>query len=468
MTELRVRRFAEATRLGSRLVWRAELQVSRLEWGLWSRMKICIDGFNLAMRKGTGIATYARNLNSSIRALGEKTHILYGPKAGLGRGALLNEVALVDAQTAQYAPKIIRGLGQKLTMPFGRAPKHLVRTGEVDTRQVEHNIPPCDGLWASTDIFEGANRSFAALGGFTAVRFRGGAAVKPEVMHWTAPLPMHATGLANLYTLHDLVPLKLPFASLENKRRFHEMCLRLCARADRIVTVSNHSKQDIMRIFGVEEGRIAVTYQAVDVPASMLDEPDEDVARTVEGVLGLEWRSYFLFFGAVEPKKNLPRIIEAYLSSGVNTPLIIVGGRAWLEEDETRLLKTIQESSTERAELIRRYDYLPFRMLVSLIRGAKATLLPSLYEGFGLPVLESMQLRTPVLTSTAGSLPEVAGDAALMVDPYDTVAIRRAMVALDADADLRADLVERGVRQAQKFGPEPYRGRLAELYSQVG
>lgn len=434
-----------------------------------SPKRICIDGFNLAMRKGTGIATYARNLNSCIRELGDETHILYGPRSGLGRVGLLNEVALVDAQKKpHFLTEAVRGLGQELTMPFGRAPKHLVRTGEVDTRQVEHNVPPSDGLWASTDIFNGANRAFTAHGRFTNVRFRGDVAVMPDIMHWTAPLPMYAPGMANLYTIHDLVPLKLPFATLDNKRRFFEMCRRLCATAERIVTVSEHSKQDIMRIYGVEEARIAVTYQAVEVPASMVDEPDVEVARTVEGLLGLEWRSYFIFFGAVEPKKNLPRIIEAYLSSGVKSPLVIVGGRAWLEEDETRLLKTIQESPTGRAGQIRRYDYLPFRLLVSLIRGAKATLLPSLYEGFGLPVLESMLLRTPVLTSNAGSLPEVAGDAALMVDPYDTQAIRRAMIALDADADLRADLVERGLLQAQKFGAEPYRARLAELYSSIG
>lgn len=170
----------------------------------------------------------------------------------------------------------------------------------------------------------------------------------------------------------------------------------------------------------------------------------------------------------MEPKKNLARVIEAYVGSGVQAPLVIVGGRAWLETDETKLLGMIQDSATGGAGRIRRYDYLPFRVLVSLIRGAKATVLPSLYEGFGLPVLESMQLRTPVLTSTAGSLPEIAGDAALAVDPYDIVAIRKAMVALDEDADLRAELTERGVRQAGKFGAEPYRARLAELYCEIG
>jgi len=101
---------------------------------------------------------------------------------------------------------------------------------------------------------------------------------------------------------------------------------------------------------------------------------------------------------------------------------------------------------------------------VSLIRGARATLFPSLYEGFGLPVLESMLLGTPVLTSTEGSLPEVAGDAALLVDPYDVDAIRQGILTLDADEDLRSELSARGREQAEKFSPERYQARLEEAY----
>jgi glycosyltransferase involved in cell wall biosynthesis len=107
-------------------------------------------------------------------------------------------------------------------------------------------------------------------------------------------------------------------------------------------------------------------------------------------------------------------------------------------------------------------------MLISLIRGAKGLLFPSLYEGFGLPVLEAMTLSTAVLSSTAGALPEIAGEAALLVDPYDVQAITRGIRSLDTDASLRSELEVRGRTQAAKFSPEAYRARLTEAYSAVG
>ena len=147
---------------------------------------------------------------------------------------------------------------------------------------------------------------------------------------------------------------------------------------------------------------------------------------------------------------------------------MVVGGRAWLDEAETALMNQVLADDGPSAERIRRYEYLPFSMLVSLIRGARATLFPSLYEGFGLPVLESMALGTAVLTSTGGSLPEVAGDAAITVDPYDVPAMSRGLRALEQDEALRLDLEARGRIQAAKFSVEAYKARLTDLYARVG
>jgi glycosyltransferase involved in cell wall biosynthesis len=436
--------------------------------------KICIDGFNLAMSKGSGIATYARNLNSALRTLGYQTHILYGPEQGLTKDPLLNEIALFDAPTppslSRWFSDFRRNLAS-LRNPLGRTAVGLVSTGGVITRQVEQAAPPRDRTWIAGDIFHGANRAYSALGRFTPLRFDGDAAERPDVVHWTCTLPIRAPQARNLYTIHDLVPLRLPFATLDNKRRFLAMCREIRDTADHIVTVSEHSKQDLVRILGVKPDAVTVTYQSVELPAAMLARPDTDVAKEIEGVFGLGWRDYFVFFGAVEPKKNLARVIEAYLASGVSAPLVIIGGKAWLDNDEIQLMyedivevSALRDGQIRRNDRVRRYEYLPFRLLTSLIRGAKATLLPSLYEGFGLPVLESMLLGTPVLSSTAGSLPEIAGDGALLVDPYDTLAIRKAIEALDADEGLRSSLTERGLLQAAKFSPAAYQERLGALY----
>jgi glycosyltransferase involved in cell wall biosynthesis len=116
---------------------------------------------------------------------------------------------------------------------------------------------------------------------------------------------------------------------------------------------------------------------------------------------------------------------------------------------------------------VRRFRYVRPSILTTLIRGARAVVFPSLYEGFGLPVLEAMVLGTPVVTSRESSLPEIAGDAALLVDPYDADDIARAITTIVNDADLRAELSRRGRQQAATFSVERYRERVAALYASL-
>lgn len=280
-------------------------------------------------------------------------------------------------------------------------------------------------------------------------------ALNPDIMQWTATGPLHAKRVPNIYTIHDLIPLGPPHPTADDKAKYLKRCKCIARRADYIAVVSETTRQDVIRILGVDEDRVTNTYQAVSILDEIMNRPQSDLELELEleGIFQLGWKDYFLHFGAIEPKKNLGRIVEAYLASGVKTPLIIVGGRAWLDEGETRLRDQVKRDGGPNADRIRRYEYLSFSMLMTLIRGAKATLFPSLYEGFGLPVLESMALSTAVLTSTGRALPEVAGDAALSIRPYDTVAMTRGLQALDLDEDLRADLVARGLVQATKSPP---------------
>ena len=221
-----------------------------------------------------------------------------------------------------------------------------------------------------------------------------------------------------------------------------------------------------MSLLGVEEGRITVTGQSFAIPADAMARTDAEIAGELDATFGLEWKGYLLHYGAIEPKKNLGRIVEAYLGSGVKTPLVLVGAKGWLADEQTSLLRQSHEAGgTGR---ILQFDYLPAGVLMALVRGARATLFPSLSEGFGLPVLESMALGTAVLTSTTGSLPEIAGDSAVLVDPYDVAAIRAGLIEMDSDTGLREELVTRGLRRAETFAPAAYADKIRSLYKRLG
>jgi glycosyltransferase involved in cell wall biosynthesis len=293
-------------------------------------------------------------------------------------------------------------------------------------------------------------------------------------MHWTYPMPLRIGGIPNLYTLHDLVPLRLPYTTLDNKRQYLKMVRKIAQTADHIVTVSESAKADIMTILGVPEKRITNTYQAVNIPAKYRDKPTQIVELELRGTFGLDYKDYYLFWGSIEPKKNVGRIIEAYLASGVKAPLVIVGAQAWKSEDELKLLDDDHlrtmiriDNETRVKRKIIQLSYAPFPLLVSLIRGAKCTIFPSLYEGFGLPVLESMLLGTPVISSNTASIPEVAGEAAILVDPYDSQKIAQAIRDVDNDEGLRSSLVSAGLIQAKKFSGIEYACRLKKLYGSL-
>ncbi|HEY2051891.1 MAG TPA: glycosyltransferase family 1 protein [Caulobacteraceae bacterium] len=430
--------------------------------------RVCIDGFNLGMPKGSGIATYARNLLGGLNQLGCETQILFASARDAASDDLTNLIDLVDAPPSEVRGKAL-SIVRRVIPRRKPVAWRVARSPQVLTREVETRFPPADIWWAARDIFHSANRAHAVLGRFTPLEL--GDTPSTDLMHWTCPLPLFEPRIPNVYTIHDLVPLRLPYATLENKRAFLDLCRQITSRAARILTVSEQSKQDIVRLLGIAEDRVVNTYQSVDLPPALTEDPEEEVAERLSSALNLDWRKYYLFYGALEPKKNISRIIEAYLTSGVSSPLVIVGGHAWLNAGLKNLLKpdviqrqVLRDGVLVHADRVREYDFLPLALLVDLVRGARATLFPSLYEGFGLPVLESMVLGTPVLTSDDGALAEVVGDAALRVDPYDARAIRRGIQALDSDEGLRTDLITRGRHRAKMFSHAAYVERLRQAY----
>ena len=430
---------------------------------------VCIDGFNLALSRGSGIATYGRRLASSVKAMGLGTQVLYGPVGPVGKSALLDEVALVDGEKNGPRPGRTERYLATFTARWGKHAISVPRGTRVIWPEDGAARTDADAYWVSRDLFRTAHRAFQRYGTLTPVSFDETTETqRPTVMHWTAPLPLLARDAINLHTIHDLIPLRMPFSTKENKAHFLDVCRRLVERSDHIVVVSETTRRDVIELLGVPEDRITNTYQAASLPPEHLDRSDEEVAQSLEAAFNLGWKSYFLHYGAIEPKKNLGRVVEAYLASGISTPLVLVGSKGWLDQPETALLEAVRSSGGGADGRILQFEYLPAGTLANLIRGAKATVFPSLYEGFGLPVLESMLSRTAVLTANAGSLPEIAGDAALLVEPTDIDSIAAGLRALDADESLRAELVERGHHRAEFFSTEAYQRRLLALYHRIG
>jgi glycosyltransferase involved in cell wall biosynthesis len=432
--------------------------------------RVFYDGLNLALTEGTGVATYTRTLTRVVRDLGYEVGVVYTAPDNPPKDPVLREIAFFDEKQAVKPPlarQIINCFADQLRGFTPVKPRPVAFDGVVVRRQFEATWPGPHQAFASRRLFASAREHFARTNRFLRLSFD----AKPDIFHCTYPLPIRAKANCNIYTIHDLVPLRLPFTTLDNKRQIFRLLQKIARRADHIVTVSENSKRDIVTLLGVDEQRVTNTYQAVDFPAALRERPDEMVSEQLEGTFGLGFKEYLLFFGALEPKKNVGRLIEGYLSSGVDIPLVLVAGRGWHNEPETRLIGELRDRQRYEAQSNRRtkrsvyrFDYVPFSMLVTLIRGARAVVFPSLYEGFGLPVLESMVLGTPVVTSRESAVPEVAGDAALLVDPYSVDEIAAAIRTVAEDHDLAAELERRGRLQAAKFSVDLYRERVGALY----
>lgn len=430
-----------------------------------SGIRIGVDGYNLALARGTGIATYARGLTHCLRDMGCKVDILYGRRVQLSPEPVLREIAFLDPDGVRPRhPKRQRFI-QALTSPFGCRASLIELNGRVVAREVAATLPHFDRIAAVPDLVHRAMRHFNRWGSFLRVRM----ADPPAIMHWTYPLPIRLEGARNIYTLHDLVPLKLPYLTADDKKYYHALISACIKGASHICTVSTRSKADIQSLFDIGDERISVTYQSVVLPEISAGQDPALSRRLLADVYGFPWQGYFLFFGAIEPKKNLRRLIEATLKACPSRPLVIVGDAAWKALDESSFLADYEReiASTGAPRRLHKFSYVPSEHLVALVRGARAVLFPSLYEGFGLPIIEAMAMGTPVLTSTEGSMPEIAGDAALLVDPYDVDAMARAIAALDTDDSLTATLAVRGPEQAARFGIQPYIERLACMYSKV-
>ena len=263
-------------------------------------------------------------------------------------------------------------------------------------------------------------------------------------------VPAHALPLVparrSVVTIHDLGFLHYPAAHTRLQRVYHGIFTRLSARrATRIIAISEATRRDLERFYGTDPRKIDVVYHGVDPRFQPLD--PAVVAETLDRY-GLA-QPFLLFVSTVQPRKNVARLIEAFAVARerVADPkpaLVLAGKRGWLTEQIER-----RAAELGIADAVRFVGYVADADLPALLNGALAYVAPSLYEGFGMTVLEAQACGTPVMASNSSSLPEVVGDAGLLVDPHDTAAMADALQRLLSEPALRADLRERGLRHVQ-------------------
>jgi len=221
---------------------------------------------------------------------------------------------------------------------------------------------------------------------------------------------------------------------------------RLAARrADRIITTSQFSREEIAKHYGVPENRIRVIYLS---PYKSFSLDRISGQGSIKKQYGLD-EKYILYVGSIHTRRNTSRLLAAFSrlkKMGIGRQLVLVGRKEYPFQD---LEKEIAAFNLQAD--VKWLNFVPEEDLVALYYGADMFVYPSLYEGFGLPVLEAMYCGVPVITSNVSALPEVAGDGALLIDPYSVDALTEAMVSLANDAPLRAQLVEKGKRQALRF-----------------
>lgn len=258
-------------------------------------------------------------------------------------------------------------------------------------------------------------------------------------------------------TIHDLSFIRFPALFRPANRLYLSVMTRLSARrARRLIAVSAWTAAETTGLLGIPSERISVIYHGVDPAFRPL--PSDEVAE-FRHRMGLPPR-FILCVGTLEPRKNLVRLVEAFARiRDRQVGLILVGGKGWFYEELFARIEAL-----DLQERVVCAGYVDNEALPLWYNAATLLAYPSLYEGFGLPVLEAQACGTPVLTSNASSLPEAAGDAAVMVPPDDVEALTAALDMLLSDEALREELRERGLRHAAQFSWQRTALETARVY----
>jgi glycosyltransferase involved in cell wall biosynthesis len=342
-------------------------------------------------------------------------------KAGIGRYAESLARALVARQAGRYALFYNRVRGSQPPAGLEALPCRTIRAGYKPWRM---------SVW---------------LGQMARVGFNW-LVPDAEMFHATEHLLPPLRGVPTVLTIHDMI-FKL-FREHQKPLNYWYLNATMplfCQRAHAIITVSESSRRDIVTNYGLDQDKVTVIYEAA---SSEFMPSSTDVVERVRRRYGLPDR-FLIHVGTIEPRKNLTRLIEALhllRGEGLAIPLVVVGSKGWLYEDFFQRLEAL-----DLCDLVHFPGYVPASDLPAFYGAAAVAAMPSVYEGFGLPVLEAMACGTPVVSSNASSLPELGGDAARYFDPYDVEAMAIEIRGVWADSGLRAEMRQRGLAQAARF-----------------
>lgn len=412
--------------------------------------RVLIDGYNLRLSTTTGIKTYGIMLLKALKILGAETSVLWDTP--YAKSKHIRELLAFDHRKDLTRAERIKSLIRLALRPQAQVvfnDKRLVVPDESVSFQQD-----VDSLYTVPWCYEAANIIYERIGMPTVIRIPD---PKINIWHATHFLPITIQGAAKITTFHDLIPIRFPYTTLDKKSTYYRLVKRSINESKVIIAVSDATKNDICDIFDVPPEKIVVTYQAVE-PQHVSEGLIDITMRKYR----LRHKRYILFVGTIEPKKNIGRLIDAYAAIDTDMPLVIVGRRGWLWEGEIGKLERMFDKRHMRK--VRLLDWVPKADLSAIYAGAYCFVFPSIYEGFGLPPLEAMSHGIPVICSNTSSLPEVCGNAAIYVDPYDVHSIRKGMEKLISDHALWERLGQIAKEQVAEFSMERYVPRLREAY----
>lgn len=284
-----------------------------------------------------------------------------------------------------------------------------------------------------------------------------------DVFHSPDFIPPRKTRAPNVITVHDLAFLLYPRFLTPDAARYYGQIDPASRSAAHIIAVSQSTKRDVTKLLGVPDSQVSVIYEAAHSSARPLDKPE--ARKHVHEKFGIA-EDFILFVSTIEPRKNLPTLLAAYSKLRdqykSKARLVVAGHKGWLTEEV--------DAAIEKYRLAEQVCFLgsvPTSELAYLYNAARVFALPSFYEGFGLPPLEAMASGTPVIVSNVSSLPEVVGDAGILIDPNDvdgwTVALHRVLT----ENELHDEMAAKGLKRAKLFSWERAARETLNVYKKV-